>query len=159
MQGLGTQALWGAWLCAGLLAGSAQAQTGAAVHLGQSEMSLEWVRSSRPVLKSLQPEQAVNPVVQSLPDSGAPQVWSIELADKRLSPALQRWAGVAGWLLVWEADRDFLLDAGLNIEGDFLHAIEVTMRALADTDYPLQASANPATRVLRISRYQASGRR
>ena len=159
MQGLRSQALRAAWLCAGLLAGSAQAQTGAAVYPGQSEMSLEWVRSSRPVLKSLQPEQAVNPVVQSLPDSAARQVWSIELADKRLSPALQRWAGVAGWLLVWEADRDFLLDAGLNIEGDFLHAIEVTMRALADTDYPLQASANAATRVLRISRYQASGRR
>jgi hypothetical protein len=33
------------------------------------------------------------------------------------------------------------------------------MRALADTDYPLQASANPLTRVLRISRYQAPGQR
>jgi hypothetical protein len=86
-------------------------------------------------------------------------VWSIELADKRLSTSLQRWAGAAGWLLVWEADRDFLLDASLSIEGDFLYAIEVSMRALADTDYPLQASANPFTRVLRISRYQASGRR
>jgi hypothetical protein len=52
-----------------------------------------------------------------------------------------------------------LLDASLSIEGDFLYAIEVSMRALADTDYPLQASANPFTRVLRISRYQASGRR
>ena len=72
---------------------------------------------------------------------------------------LMHWTSVAGWLLVWEADRDFLLDAGLNIEGDFLHAIEVTMRALADTDYPLQASANPLTRVLRISRYQAPGQR
>lgn len=122
-------------------------------------MSLEWVRSSRPVLKPLQPEQSVNLVVPPLSDSAAPQVWSIELSDKRLSPALQRWAGVAGWLMVWEADRDFLLDASLNIEGDFLHAIEVTMRALADTDYPLQASANPITRVLRISRYQALGRR
>jgi hypothetical protein len=122
-------------------------------------MRMEWVRSSRPVLKPLQPLQLAAPQAPVQPADNTPQLWSIELADKRLSPALQRWAGVAGWLLVWEADRDFLLDASLSIEGDFLYAIEVTMRALADTDYPLQASANPFTRVLRISRYQASGGR
>ena len=130
-------------------------------------MGMEWVRSSRPVLKPLpqsapqaQAQAAAGRTLQTEPaDDTPPQVWSIELADKRLSPALQRWAGMAGWLLVWEADRDFLLDASLSIEGDFLYAIEVTMRALADTDYPLQASANPFTRVLRISRYQASGQR
>jgi len=151
-----------------LLAGSAQAQVGAApvAGPGRSELSMEWVRSSRPVLKPYQAEQAEQPAPSVSPanqapaaDKAAPQVWSIELADKRLSPALQRWAGAAGWLLVWEAERDFLLDASLSIEGDFLHAIEVTMRALADTDYPLQASANPATKVLRISRYQAQARR
>ncbi len=130
---------------------------------------MEWVRSSRPVLKPAPPappatsqelSKAARPLEPALAAEDMPlQVWSIELADKRLSPALQRWAGVAGWLLVWEADRDFLLDASLSIEGDFLYAIEVTLRALADTDYPLQASANPFTRVLRISRYQASGRR
>ncbi len=127
---------------------------------------MEWVRSSRPVLKPYQAEQAELPKPSVSPDNqtpaadkAAPQVWSIELADKRLSPALQRWAGAAGWLLVWEAERDFLLDASLSIEGDFLYAIEVTMRALANTDYPLQASANPATRVLRISRYQSAERR
>jgi hypothetical protein len=123
-------------------------------------MSMEWVRSSRPVLKPLQALPPEAPQSPTPPAAGTPpQVWSIELADKRLSPALQRWAGVAGWLLVWEADRDFLLDANLSIEGDFLYAIEITMRALADTDYPLQASANPLTRVLRISRYQAPGQR
>ena len=122
----------------------------------RAEMSMEWVRSSRPVLKPVPPAapQALSqpaasqtlPPEQPAPNT-SPQVWSIELADKRLSTSLQRWAGAAGWLLVWEADRDFL------------YAIEVSMRALADTDYPLQASANPFTRVLRISRYQASGRR
>jgi hypothetical protein len=158
-------------LCGLLLAGGAQAQTVEAGSASRAEMSMEWVRSSRPVLKPLQampPEapQSLNPPAASQtlrapsPSTDTPpQVWSIELADKRLSPALQRWAVMAGWLLVWEADRDFLLDANLSIEGDFLYAIEITMRALADTDYPLQASANPLTRVLRISRYQAPGQR
>ena len=170
-QGLAGPGACAAWLGLWLLAGSAQAQGGAAPGLslgpGRSEMSMEWVRSSRPVLKPYQAEQAEQPgpsangVAAKTPaaNKAAPQVWSIELADKRLSPALQRWASAAGWLLVWEAERDFLLDASLSIEGDFLYAIEVTMRALANTDYPLQASANPVTRVLRISRYQSAERR
>ena len=160
-----------AGLCGLLLAGGAQAQTIEAGSTSRAEMSMEWVRSSRPVLKPLQalppeaPQSLTTPAASqtlrapSPSNDTPPQVWSIELADKRLSPALQRWSVMAGWLLVWEADRDFLLDANLSIEGDFLYAIEVTMRALADTDYPLQASANPLTRVLRISRYQAPGQR
>jgi hypothetical protein len=155
-------------LCLWLLAGTAQAQPAATVSPSRAEMSMEWVPSARPVLKSAPPTAPVSPnpseatrAQQALvPAEGLPsKVWTIDLADKRLSPALQRWAGAAGWLLVWEADRDFLLDASLSIEGDFLHAIDVTMRALADTDYPLQASANPFTRVLRIARYQPTGRR
>jgi hypothetical protein len=146
-------------VCCLLLASPALAQAVAEPSTSRAEMRMEWVRSSRPVLKPLQPLQLAAPQAPVQPADNTPQLWSIELADKRLSPALQRWAGVAGWLLVWEADRDFLLDASLSIEGDFLYAIEVTMRALADTDYPLQASANPFTRVLRISRYQASGGR
>ena len=148
-----------AGVCCLLLASPALALAGAEPSTNRAEMRMEWVRSSRPVLKPLQPLQPSAPQAPVQHADGTPQLWSIELADKRLSPALQRWAGVAGWLLVWEADRDFLLDASLSIEGDFLYAIEVTMRALADTDYPLQASANPLTRVLRISRYQASGGR
>ena len=165
MQGLARPGACAVWLGLWLLAGSAQAQVGAVPVAGQgrSEMSMEWVRSSRPVLKPYaagQPEPSASPAIKApAADKAAPQVWSIELADKRLSPALQRWAGAAGWLLVWEAERDFLLDASLSIEGDFLYAIEVAMRALADTDYPLQASANPTTKVLRISRYQAQTRR
>ena len=169
MQGLWPPVARGVGLSLSLLAGSAQAQPGANPSASRAEIGMEWVRSSRPVLKSLPPappaasrdlSKAARPLEPALAaESAPPQVWSIELADKRLSPALQRWAGAAGWLLVWEADRDFLLDASLTIEGDFLYAIEVTLRALADTDYPLQASANPFTRVLRISRYQASERR
>lgn len=160
-----------AGVCGLLLVSPAHSQAVADPSTSRAEMSMEWVRSSRPVLKPLQalpPEapQSLNPPAASQtlrapsPSTDTPpQVWSIELADKRLSPALQRWAVMAGWLLVWEADRDFLLDANLSIEGDFLYAIEITMRALADTDYPLQANANPLTRVLRISRYQAPGQR
>ena len=136
------------------------------------EMAMEWVKTSRPVLKpwaeavnpSTQGTGALPPVTRSVSSVNAgapvaPAVWSIELSDKRLSPALQRWAGQAGWQLVWEAERDFLIDAALHVEGDFLFAIETAMRALADTDYPLQAIANRKTQVLRIIRFQDMGTR
>ena len=136
------------------------------------EMAMEWVKTSRPILTpwaeaanpSTQGKGALPPVTRSAlsVNSGAPvapAVWSIELSDKRLSPALQRWAGQAGWQLVWEAERDFLIDAALHVEGDFLFAIETAMRALADTDYPLQAIANRKTHVLRIIRFQDMGTR
>ena len=136
------------------------------------EMAMEWVKTTRPVLKpGAEATKASAPGAVALPSaapssaesghtaSGAIGVWSIELADKRLSPALQRWAGQAGWHLVWEADRDFLIDAALHVEGDFLFAIDTTMRSLADTDYPLQAIANKNTRVLRIVRFQDMGTR
>ncbi len=142
------------------------------------EMAMEWVKTSRPVLKpwaetlnpstpsasstqgrgSLPPHQKLASVVDAAA-AVAPAVWSVELSDKRLSPALQRWAGQAGWQLVWEAERDFLIDAALHVEGDFLFAIETAMRSLADTDYPLQAIANRKTHVLRIIRFQDMGTR
>lgn len=139
------------------------------------EMAMEWVKTSRPVLKPW--AETVNPSTPSNQGTGAlpphqklasvvdaaaavaPAVWSVELSDKRLSPALQRWAGQAGWQLVWEAERDFLIDAALHVEGDFLFAIETAMRSLADTDYPLQAIANRKTHVLRIIRFQDMGTR
>ena len=134
------------------------------------EMAMEWVKSARPVLKpgadavnALAPSSgALMTAVPSIsePSRSAPVVvgvWSIELSDKRLSPALQRWAGQAGWHLVWEADRDFLIDAALHVEGEFLFAIDTAMRSLAESDYPLQAIANRKTRVLRIVRFLDMG--
>ena len=136
------------------------------------EMAMEWVKTSRPVLRSLgETTPASSKGGASLPADATSiseadrtvvavnAVWSIELLDKRLSSVIQRWAAQSGWQLVWEAERDFLIDAALHVEGDFLFAVDATMRALAETDYPLQAIANKKTRVLRVIRYQDIGSR
>jgi hypothetical protein len=87
------------------------------------------------------------------------KVWSLQPEDKRLSLALLRWAQQAGWQIVWEAERDFVIDSSLHLSGDFLKSVGTVMQSLASTDYPLQAKANRSTLTLRISRYQDAGNR
>ena len=72
---------------------------------------------------------------------------------------LLRWTREAGWQLVWEAERDFAIDAQVALQGSFLQALGQAMATLSDSDFPLQATANTATRVVRITRYQLDGDR
>lgn len=85
--------------------------------------------------------------------------WSFLLADGTVHQALQRWARVAGWQLVWEVDRDFPIDAEVSLRGNFLAALTQAMAALRDTDFPLQARVQAQTRVVRIGRWLPDGAR
>lgn len=134
-------------------------------------LEIEWVRSPRAVLNVDAAPRASMAVARTLPyatpveiepNLGTPKepsIWSLEPTDKRLSVALTRWAQQAGWQLVWEADRDFLIESNLHLSGDFLKSVGTVMQSVADTDYPLQAKANSATLTLRINRYQDAGNR
>lgn len=137
-----------------------------------AESSVEWVASPRPSLRvsrqmppadTLAPGQAV-----PLPARGGEAerveassitAWTVELKDRTLHETLRRWSEQAGWQLVWEADRDFAIDAEFSLRTDFVAALDTVMRSLAATDYPLQAQVNPHTRVVRIVRYMDSARR
>jgi hypothetical protein len=46
-------------------------------------------------------------------------VWSLLTQDKTLYHSLSRWAQLANWQLMWEADRDFPIQAQISIEGNF----------------------------------------
>lgn len=154
-------------LLSGMTAGHAQPSTEQADRLA---LEVEWVRSPRAVLNinAASPPQAqaratpyASPVeLEPNPHNDQePKVWSLQPEDKRLSLALLRWAQQAGWQLVWEAERDFLIDSSLHLSGDFLKSVGTVMQSLASTDYPLQAKANRNTLTLRISRYQDAGNR
>ena len=47
----------------------------------------------------------------------------------------------------------------MALQGSFLQALGQAMATLSDSDFPLQATANTATRVVRITRYQLDGDR
>ena len=155
-------------LCAFATVGLAQAQDGS-ISASRVALEVEWIRSPRAVLnldngtktqqRALAATTAAKPVMLELNASGVAgrQVWSIEQSDKSLSSALERWAQKAGWQMVWEAERDFVIESNLHLEGEFLKAVGTVMQSLANTDYPLQAKANSATMTLRIARYQDAG--
>jgi hypothetical protein len=154
-------------LLSGVTAGHAQSNTDRAARLA---LEVEWVRSPRVVLNiNAAPPQAqagastpdASPVVvePNLINDFEPQVWSLQPEDKRLSAALNRWAQQAGWQIVWEAERDFIIESSLHLSGDFLKSVSTVMQSLASTDYPLQAKANRSTLTVRISRYQDAGNR
>ncbi|WP_310646365.1 toxin co-regulated pilus biosynthesis Q family protein [Limnohabitans sp.] len=155
-------------LCAFATAATAQTQD-PSISATRVALDVEWIRSPRAVLSldsGLTTQQRAGAAIQGAKPvmleanttrTGGRQVWSIEQSEKRLSSALERWAQLAGWQLVWEAERDFVIESNLHLEGEFLRAVGTVMQSLGNTDYPLQAKANSATLTLRISRYQDAG--
>lgn len=122
------------------------------------DMAIQWLPYVRPPLQASTAQTPGLAPVQA--GAGAalsgPQLWTLGIEDRRLSMVLQRWSAQAGWQLVWEAERDFPIEAHVRIHADFLVALEEVMNSLADSDYPLQAVMNPQTGVLRVRRQHES---
>ena len=114
------------------------------------EMSVEWAKSAKPTL----PNPATPPDNVRIPPEEPIAVWSVMTHDRTLYHTLSRWAQTANWQLMWEAERDFPIQAQISIEGGFTAAIQLVMNALASTDYPLQAVMNESTRVISVIRHQ-----
>jgi hypothetical protein len=113
-------------------------------------ISLEWAKAPKPTLP--QPKGNTALVQASADDVSA--VWSLQTQDKTLYHSISRWAQSANWQLMWEAERDFPIQAQISIEGNFTAAIQMVMNSLANSDYPLQAVMNNATRVISVIRHQ-----
>jgi hypothetical protein len=114
------------------------------------EISVEWAKSAKPTLPN--PAGTADPV--RLPADEPSAIWSLQTQDQTLYHSISRWAQIANWQLMWEAERDFPIQAQISIEGSFTAAIQLVMSSLASTDFPLQAVMNDATRVMSIIRHQ-----
>ena len=114
------------------------------------EISVEWAKSPKTTL----PNPASAPDAVRLPNDEPIAVWSLMTQDRTLYHTISRWAQTANWQLMWEAERDFPIQAQISIEGGFTAAIQLVMNSLASTDYPLQAVMNDSTRVISVIRHQ-----
>jgi len=114
------------------------------------EISVEWAKSPQTTL----PNPAGAPDAVRLPADEPIAIWSLMTQDRTLYHTLSRWAQTANWQLMWEAERDFPIQAQISIEGGFTAAIQLVMNSLASTDYPLQAVMNESTRVISVIRHQ-----
>ncbi len=135
---------------------AAEANTTAAKTADKAiELDVEWISSPKPTIHV----DSNKPItVEAWPEE-APSNWDIQLSDKTLSTVLARWSQRAGWQLVWDAERDFPIENHIVLAGTYVMVVQTVMDSLNDSDYPLQASLNPATRVIRIAKYLEARRK
>ena len=115
------------------------------------EIGVEWAKAPKPNLPN--PNGGLSQA-RLAPMDEPSATWTLLTQDKTLYHCLSRWSQAANWQLIWDADRDFPIQAQISIEGNFTSAIQLVMNALASTDYPLQAVMNDNTRVISIIRHQ-----
>lgn len=157
--------LWQVFVCLSV-APQAQADVTTAVRAGSNansltaktrvlgESAVEWIKTPRaPLTTKAAPEAPAGDPAEPTAE------WQVLLSDKTFYQTMLRWTRQAGWQLVWEAERDFAIDAQVSLQGTFLQVLDTSMRSLLQTDYPLQAQVNEQTRVVRITRYLIDGER
>jgi len=107
-------------------------------------------------------ETARSPISESMTavvvdaDKTKMRSWNVEFLDSTIRLCLKRWAKDAGWQLVWDAKRDFIIDAEVSFYGTFEQALGSMVQSLSDSEYPLQARLNTETKVVRIQRLAPS---
>jgi hypothetical protein len=106
------------------------------------------------------PSRAMTTVTTSAPASkaiavGSPQTWTVETRDINLANTFQRWAGVAGWRVRWDAAMHVMVEAPDSVSGSFEDAItaQLSSPGIANSAYPLEVCFYPNTPPLaRITR-------
>lgn len=119
------------------------------------ELDVEWISSPKPTIHV---DSNTPTTIDTWPEEASAS-WDIQLSDKTLSTVLARWSQRAGWQLVWDAERDFPIENHIVLAGSYVMVVQTVMDSLNDSDYPLQASLNPATRVIRIAKYLEARRK
>ena len=83
--------------------------------------------------------------------------WKVDPEEHRtLRGVLESWAGHAGWTLVWNAERDYVVGAHAVFEGGFLEAADLLLSGPA-TRRTLEARAFRANRHLVVDDADGAG--
>jgi len=109
------------------------------------------------------PERLASSAENQTPSTwtAAPEIqmqWAVLVQDKTLYQTMRRWVASAGYQLMWEADRDFPIEANITFSGNFEEAVTEILQSLQTTDYPLQALINPRNKLVRIVRFLENSR-
>jgi hypothetical protein len=115
-------------------------------------MRMSTILTRRPVLATDPLDSPASARIQT-EQNEEPKRWLIDPADVTLRQTLLRWSDSIGWQLIWEADKDFAIDARVELHTTFKSALETMMLSLADSAYPLQAILNRDARIVRVQRY------
>lgn len=81
--------------------------------------------------------------------------WTIFATDGRLATTFERWAGVAGMKLLWDAQQHVMLSTSDSYVGTLEQALErvLSSPAIRQSEYPLEACIYPNNpQILRVTR-------
>jgi len=96
------------------------------------------------------PAERMKPVVAEAAMPAPGSTWLLNVNDLTLKRAMQRWAAVAGWQLVWELQADYPITAYAEVPGDFESAVGTVAQSLEHADVPVKAIFYRGNKVLRI---------
>lgn len=83
------------------------------------------------------------------------RTWRVESGDVRLSTTLERWTAEAGYMLIWDAQKQVLLSAKDSFSGTLEEALTrvLSSPAIRRSEYPLEACFYPnSPPVIRVTR-------
>ncbi|WP_051293513.1 toxin co-regulated pilus biosynthesis Q family protein [Pseudoduganella violaceinigra] len=83
-------------------------------------------------------------------ERAAPDAWDIVPSDKTLNGALARWAGSAGWQLLWELPVDYAVQVRTTVPGTFEEAVATVVTSMDSAEMPMKAVFYKGNKVLRI---------
>lgn len=75
------------------------------------------------------------------------------LAPGGLKAQMTAWAGQAGYQIVWQPNKDYLVDTAAEISGSYIKALRVVFEALRANDVRLAAEVYSANRVVHVKAY------
>lgn len=81
------------------------------------------------------------------PSTPASAPWEIKLQDIHLANTFQRWAGVAGWRVRWDARKNVMIEAPDQLTGSFEDAVRQVLEGpgIASSAHPLEVCFYPNT--------------
>lgn len=100
------------------------------------------------------PAQAASSAsVPSIPKLDIKPVWRVQPSDSTFQKLFSRWAGSAGWTLVWDVPQDIPVIGQYTFEGSFTDAVFSVTDSTDGTDMPIHPCfyTNNLVRIVPVS--------
>ncbi len=113
---------------------------------------LGWVMGVRAGTPTAPAEPAAEPSLlayASAPESYGEETWQA-FSGQSLRDTVAAWSSRAGYELVWDADYDFPVRAGIRLAGGFIQVVTNLFNAYAAADRPLSVDIFKEQKLVRV---------
>jgi len=110
---------------------------------------IDWDSRSVSIERSM-PTVTKNALEGHLDDLGQRQ-WEI-YAGESMRDTLARWGSAMNWQIAWEAETDYMINAGATLDGSFKDAVEQVIRAVNSSGNTIIRATFYRNNVVRVYR-------